>query len=95
MNTPKAFANLSPGFERSENPGVCTDDELKPCKGLAVGELLQGLILIFISIPGLLLRSNPGLKLANAFGVFIQFKLRGIPKHGLAASSARNPFKQE
>jgi len=24
--------------------------------------------------PGLSLRSNPGLKLANAFGVFIQFK---------------------
>jgi len=22
-NTPKAFANLSPGFERRENPGFC------------------------------------------------------------------------
>jgi len=22
MNTPKAFANFSPGFERSENPGI-------------------------------------------------------------------------
>ena len=22
INTPKAFANFSPGFERSENPGI-------------------------------------------------------------------------
>ena len=22
LNTPKAFTNLSPGFERSENPGL-------------------------------------------------------------------------
>ena len=62
--------NLSPGFERSENPGVCTDDELKPCKGLAVGEPLQGLILIFYFYPRVVAALQPWLKLANAFGVF-------------------------
>jgi len=28
--TPKAFANLSPGFERSENPGLEKRTALKP-----------------------------------------------------------------
>src|SRR5215212_2469006 len=32
-----------------------------------------------VLIPGLSLRSNSGLKLANAFGVFIQFKLKHYP----------------
>src|SRR5690349_685226 len=61
-NTPKAFANSSPGFERSENPGVSTDDELKPCKGFSV--------YLNFDTQGCRLRSNPGLELANAFGVF-------------------------
>jgi hypothetical protein len=30
-------------------------------------------------IPGLSLRSNPGLKLANAFGVFVEFKNASWP----------------
>jgi hypothetical protein len=30
----------------------------------------QGSTTIYVLIPGLSLRSNPGLKLANAFGVF-------------------------
>ena len=29
-NTPKAFANFSPGFERSENPGFVVNDQLNP-----------------------------------------------------------------
>jgi len=76
MNTPKAFANFSPGLERSNNPG----DEFPKCaltlKGFANRRTLSGFndYLMFL-IPGLSLRSNPGLKLANAFGVFIQFKL--------------------
>src|SRR6185436_16657455 len=38
---------------------------------------LSALIRLFDSFPGLSLRSNPGLKLANAFGVFsANFKLR-------------------
>jgi len=30
--TPKAFANFSPGLERSDNPGK-TQRSLEPCKG--------------------------------------------------------------
>jgi len=37
-----------------------------------VGEPFQGSTITDVLIPGLSLRSNPGLKLANAFGVFIQ-----------------------
>jgi len=33
---------------------------------------------IDILIPGLSLRSNPGLKLANAFGVFIEFQTNAL-----------------
>jgi hypothetical protein len=69
-NTPKAFANLSPGLERSDNPGFITNDELKPCKGFSQGEPFQGSTLLWDPFPGFSLRSNPGLKLANAFGVF-------------------------
>ena len=32
-------------------------------------------------IPGLSLRSNPGLRLANAFGVFIQFQTDALLPH--------------
>jgi len=38
-------------------------------KGSAVGEPLQGSMHVNVLLPGLSLRSNPGLKLANAFGV--------------------------
>jgi hypothetical protein len=41
----------------------------KPCKGSPIAEPLQGSIALLNAIPGLSLRSNPGLKLANAFGV--------------------------
>ena len=34
-----------------------------------MGEPFQGLVLVFRFIPGLSLRSNPGLELANASGV--------------------------
>jgi hypothetical protein len=36
----------------------------------AVTEHLSGLVLLLISDPRVLASSNPGLKLANAFGVF-------------------------
>jgi hypothetical protein len=38
-------------------------------KGSAVGEPLQSSMHVNVLLPGLSLRSNPGLKLANAFGV--------------------------
>jgi hypothetical protein len=42
-------------------------------KGFAARGTLSGLTAVFIhSIPGLSLRFNPGLELANAFGVFVQ-----------------------
>jgi len=41
------------------------------CKGSPIAEPLQGLKLFFNAFPGFSLRSNPGLGLANAFGVFI------------------------
>src|SRR5215213_6706907 len=40
----------------------------EPCKGFR--RTLSGLNIVRISDPGFSLRSNPGLKLANAFGVF-------------------------
>ena len=30
LNTPKALANSSPGFERSENPGLVVNDQMNP-----------------------------------------------------------------
>jgi hypothetical protein len=71
--TPKALANFSPGFEHSENPGYTSKESLNP-------ERVRQLVNPFRvtnhkhTSPGLSLRSNPGLTLANAFGV--KFKLR-------------------
>jgi hypothetical protein len=74
--TPNAFANLSPGLERSDNPGYQYEKTGQTLKGLNPSaridaeETLSGLAhFICDLIPGLSLRSNPGLKLANAFGV--------------------------
>jgi len=55
-NTPKALANFSPGLERSDNPGSRTL--------IVVGRDLK-----IVSQKGSR-SSNPGLKLANASGVF-------------------------
>ena len=40
-------------------------------KGFARNKPFQGLRIYFVHYPGLSLRSNPGLRLANAFGVFL------------------------
>jgi hypothetical protein len=40
--TPKAFANWSPGLELVTTLGLANKGFIKPCKGLAVGEPLQG-----------------------------------------------------
>ena len=68
MNTPKAFANFSPGFEHRENPGNNFKSR-STLKGLGDWRTLSGFKHFDVPIPGLSLRSNPGLKLANAFGV--------------------------
>jgi hypothetical protein len=71
-------------LERSDNSGFGPSNTYPTLKGFAARGTLSGLIAVFIhSIPGLSLRSNPGLKLANAFGVFPNFKLR----HHLSAPS--------
>jgi hypothetical protein len=60
MNTPKAFANFSPGLERSENPGSVIDIQLT-LKGFVGRQTLSGFYSVFIILfPGLWLRSNPG-----------------------------------
>src|ERR1043165_4568519 len=68
FKTPKAFANLSPRFEQRENPGLSINI-CSTLKGFALPQTLSGLNRFLNAIPGLSLRSNPGLKLANGFGV--------------------------
>jgi hypothetical protein len=76
--TPKALANFSPWLERRDNHGITIHKDDGTLKGFGSGEPFQGLILNSDLFPGLSLRSNPGLKLANAFGV--KFKLRHYQK---------------
>src|SRR5689334_24878310 len=66
--TPKAFANFSPGLERSDNPGYGIRVQINP-EGVRRKPTLSGLNAFLFLDPGFSLRSNPGLKLANAFGV--------------------------
>src|SRR6185369_1319155 len=69
-NTPKAFANPSPGFERSENPGTNLSEALNPVRvPLAANPFRVERYVCFGPRVGAK-RSSPGLKLANAFGVF-------------------------
>ena len=80
--TPKAFANSSPavgaqrattlGSRQHDRPtlkalGVCRNN---PFKGSPLRQTLSAFITCLFASPGLSLRSNPGLELANAFGVF-------------------------
>ena len=44
----------------------------EPFERVYIRRTLSGLKMRLIPIPGFSLRSNPGLKLANAFGVFFQ-----------------------
>jgi hypothetical protein len=68
-NTPKAFANFSPGFEEREPWGY----EIPKCDETLKGFVLKanpfrvGTLLCIAS--RVVASSNPGLKLANAFGV--------------------------
>src|SRR5829696_5180492 len=68
--TPKAFANSSPGLERSDNPGLANLETYKTLKGFGNWRTLSGFRFIFLGVnPRLSLRSNLGLELANGFGV--------------------------
>ena len=69
-NTPKALANSSPGLERSDNPGDAFAREDPNPERVCPGTNPFRVHHEFEKTnPGLSLRSNPGLKLANAFGV--------------------------
>ena len=59
-------------LERSDNPGISTLKYNLTLKGFANRRTLSGFsrLIVFMN-PGFSLRSNPGLKLANAFGVRI------------------------
>ena len=50
-------------------------------KGFTNFRTLSGFIALLIVNPGFLLRSNPGLKLANAFGVKIHTE--ALPAYGI------------
>jgi hypothetical protein len=68
IKTPKALANSSPGFEGSENPGIIIANGIT-LKALGLCDInpfrVESMVVVDI-FPGL---SNPGLQLANAFGV--------------------------
>jgi hypothetical protein len=67
--TPKALANFSPGLVRSDNPGKAKlKIHINPERVRQLANPFRVKIFLDV-IPGLSLRSNPGLKLANAFGV--------------------------
>jgi hypothetical protein len=70
MKTPKALANSSPGLERSDNPGESNLKSDSTLKGFLVANPFRVQSFFPDTIPGFSLRSNPGLELANAFGVF-------------------------
>jgi len=84
LNTPKALANFSPGFELARTLGSEIRDGLT-LQGFVPEETLSGLSALLCSVPGLSRCSNPGLKLANAFGVFklnqYQFQTEPVPKN--------------
>jgi hypothetical protein len=69
--TPKALANSNPGLELSDNPGSTPITMLSTLKGLTSHSPNAFSVESFFSFrdPGLSLSSNPGLELANAFGV--------------------------
>src|SRR3954454_12943058 len=71
MKTPKAFANSSPGFEHCETPGTRFKRRSNPERVRQLANPFRVPMTINISIPGLSLCSNPGLKFANAFGVIL------------------------
>jgi len=70
--TPKAFANFEPRVRACENPGTSTLKGALTLKGFANLKTLSGFGRNFEIIPRVLEDSNPGLELANAFGVFHQ-----------------------
>jgi hypothetical protein len=61
---------MSAQGSRNENPGDHHIKAFEPRKGSAIGEPFQGYKILVVRLPRVVASSNPGLKLANAFGVF-------------------------
>ena len=60
------------GWSASDSPGITMSKVLlNPVRVRLLANAFSVLRSSLIGVPGLLLRSNPGLKLANAFGVVI------------------------
>ena len=67
--TPKALANFSPEVRASQNPGYIRNKSGYTLKGFRTRRTLSGFNTTSILKPRVVASSNPGLKLANAFGV--------------------------
>jgi hypothetical protein len=70
--TPKAFANFSPGLERSSTLGTQKNKSETTLKGLGMCAANPFRVKRFFygATPWFFAAPNPGLKLANAFGVW-------------------------
>jgi len=66
-------------LERQRQPWVSKLSFVLTLKGFGDWRTLSGLMLLCIADPGFSLRSNPGLKLANAFGVIATASLPSGP----------------
>jgi hypothetical protein len=89
--TPKALANSSPRLERSDNLGYAKEIPFNPEGVNVAGITLSALIHICGSVPGLSRRSNPGLTLANAFGVICGF-VPGLSRRSNPGLTLANAF---
>ena len=74
--TPKAFAKFSPGFELTRTLGSVHIKRSNPERVRQPSNPFRVGNGFFKANPGLSLRSNSGLKLANAFGVLIKISKR-------------------
>ena len=74
-NTPKAFANFSPGLERSDNPGGYVYNARPTLKGFANCRTLSGFHCLFVAIPGFSLRFEPWAEISER----LRRKLKPVP----------------
>jgi hypothetical protein len=88
--TPKAFAKFSPGFELTRTLGSVHIKRSNPERVRQPSNPFRVENGFFKANPGLSLRSNPGLKLANAFGVLSKFQTETLPNR---SSPTVEPFQ--
>ena len=63
--TPKAFANVGPGLERSDNPALQIKSKINPERVRHETNPSRVYSNLGVLIPGLSLRSNPGLQIKS------------------------------